>query len=108
MDEFRQLGAQVVGISVDSTWAHDAWRKQLHLPDDLILLSDFNREFGKAYELLFDTPTGLRGVLRRTVLVVGPDGRISYRWNVPDPPSLPKADDVLASLRGQSASSELG
>ena len=28
-DDFRALGAQVYGISVDSTWAHDAWRKQL-------------------------------------------------------------------------------
>ena len=79
------------GISVDSTWAHDAWRKQLGLPDDVVLLSDFNREFGHAYELLTTTATGLNDVLRRAVLVINPDGRLVYRWDVPDPPRLPTA-----------------
>jgi peroxiredoxin len=99
MDAFRDLGVQVYGISVDSTWAHDAWRTQLGLPDDLVLLSDFNREFGDAYGLLFTSPSGLKDVLRRTVLVINRDGTISYRWDVPDPPRLPTPDEVLQAMR---------
>ena len=91
------------GISVDSTWSHDAWREKLGLPADLVLLSDFNRDFGRAYELLTTTATGMKNVIRRAVLVINPDGKIVYRWDVPDPPRLPTADEVLAALRGAAA-----
>jgi peroxiredoxin len=45
----------------------------------------------------------LKNVLRRSVLVVNPDGKIAYRWDVPDPPRLPTADEVLNALRNPSA-----
>ena len=64
-----------------------------------MLLSDFNREFGAAYDLLYTSPTGLKDVLRRAVLVINPDGKIVYRWDVPDPPRLPTASEVLEALR---------
>lgn len=64
-----------------------------------MLLSDFNREFGDRYGLTWTTPNGLKGVLRRTVFVIAPDGTITYRWDVPDPPQLPQPDDVLAALQ---------
>ena len=88
---------------MDSTWAHDAWRNQLGLPQDLVLLSDFNRDFGRAYELLFTNASGMKDVLRRSVFVINPDGKIVYRWDNPDPPRLPTADEVLAALRGAAA-----
>lgn len=94
------MGAQVYGISIDSTWAHDAWREKLGLPDDLVLLSDFNRDFGRAYDLLTTTATGMKDVTRRAVLVISPEGKITYRWDVPDPPRLPNADEVLSAMRG--------
>jgi peroxiredoxin len=97
------LGAQVFGISVDSTWAHDAWRKQLGLPVDLVLLSDFNRDFGGAYDLLTTHASGLKNLLRRSVLVINPDATIAYRWDVPDPPRLPTVDEVLEALRKAAA-----
>jgi peroxiredoxin len=93
----------VYGISVDSTWAHDAWRHQLGLPDDLVLLSDFNRAFGTAYGLLNTSAAGMKDILRRAVLVIAPDSKIVYRWDVPDPPRLPTADEVLDALRASAA-----
>jgi peroxiredoxin len=90
---------QVLGISVDSNWCHDAWRNQLGLPDDLPLLSDFNREFGQAYGLLNTSPSGMKDILRRTVFVIDPDGTIRYRWDVPDPPRIPTADEILEAVR---------
>jgi thioredoxin-dependent peroxiredoxin len=68
-----------------------------------VLLSDFNREFGELYGLTFTSPTGMKGVLRRAVLVIAPDGKIIYRWDVPDPPRLPTPDEVLDPLRAQHA-----
>jgi peroxiredoxin len=94
----------VFGISVDSTWAHDAWRNQLGLPNELVLLSDFNRDFGHAYDLAYTSASGMKDVLRRSVLVIDPNGKIVYRWDVPDPPRLPTADEVLDALRGAPAS----
>ncbi len=77
------------------------------MPDDLVLLSDFNRDFGRAYDLLHTTASGFKDVLRRAVLVIQPDGRISYRWDVPDPPRLPSSSEVLDSLCQSRAASGL-
>jgi peroxiredoxin len=99
----KSLGAQVYGVSVDSTWAHDAWRSQLGLPADVVLLSDFNRDFGTAYGLLTTSASGMKDILRRSVLVIYPDGKIVYRWDVPDPPRLPTVDEVLDALRKAAA-----
>jgi peroxiredoxin len=89
----------VYAISIDSVWSHEAWRAQLGLPANLVLLSDFNRDFGTAFGLLYTSASGMKNVLRRCVLLVSPDGRLAYRWDVPDPPRLPTADEVLVALR---------
>lgn len=65
----------------------------------MILLSDFNKEFGEAYGLATTNVAGMRGILRRSVFVVRPDGIIAYRWDNTDPPSLPSVDDILAEVR---------
>jgi peroxiredoxin len=64
-----------------------------------VLLSDFNRDFGHAYELLTTTASGMKDVLRRAVLVIDRTRKITYRWDVPDPPRLPSAAEVLDALR---------
>jgi len=84
---------------VDSTWCHAAWSSFLGLPPEILLLSDFNRDFGRAYGLLVSRPDGPRDILRRVVLVIDRDGAIRYRWDQPDPPRLPQVDEVLAEVR---------
>ncbi len=64
-----------------------------------MLLSDYNHEFGEAYGVASTNPSGFKGVLRRTVFVVMPDGRIAYRWDNPDPPRTPTPDEVLEPLK---------
>ena len=64
-----------------------------------MLLSDFNREFGQQYELLNTTPSGMKNVLRRTVFVIGRDGKLAYRWDVPDPPRIPNPGEILPEVR---------
>ena len=41
----------------------------------------------------------MKDVLRRSVLLIDSNGTIVYRWDVPDPPRLPTADEVLSALR---------
>jgi len=45
----------------------------------------------------------MKDVLRRAVLVINPESKVVYRWDVPDPPRIPTADEVLNGLRGVSA-----
>ena len=68
-----------------------------------MLLSDFNRDFGSAYGLTYTNAAGMKDVLRRSVLVINPDGKIVYRWDVPDPPRIPTVDEVLGALRDTAA-----
>ena len=63
------------------------------------MLSDFNKEFGEAYDLATTNPAGMRGILKRSVFVIRPDGVIAYRWDNTDPPSLPRVDDIVAEVR---------
>jgi hypothetical protein len=37
------------------------------------------------------------------VLVINPDSKLVYRWDVPDPPRLPTANEVLDALRQTTA-----
>ena len=73
------------------------------MPAELVLLSDFNRDFGTSYDLLTNSATGMKNILRRAVLVIDQDSKVIYRWDVPDPPRLPTADEVLDAMRGASA-----
>ena len=99
LDGFRQLGARVFGISVDSWYAHGAYHKQIHLPEELLLLSDFNRDAAGLYAGYYDSPSGFKQVARRAVFVIDRDGRVRYRWDNTDPPSIPAVEPVLEAVR---------
>ncbi len=86
-------------MSVDSTWCHEAWRAKLDLPQDIVLLSDFNREWGQAYGLLQDLPNGPKGVLRRAMVILDRNGTVRYVDVVTDPPRLPTSAEAIAELK---------
>ncbi|MBI4122017.1 MAG: peroxiredoxin [Parcubacteria group bacterium] len=73
--DFQKLGADVVGISVDSKDSHKAWverdwPKGLNIP----LLSDITKEVSQAYGVyLEDEGTSLRGTF-----IIDPEGKIRY------------------------------
>lgn len=85
-DDWKDLDADVYGISVDSPFVTRRFREELGLP--FPLLSDFNHDVGAAYGVLYEDYFGLRGVARRAGFVVATDGRIAYAW-------VSKRDDVL-------------
>jgi peroxiredoxin len=85
-DRWKELDAEVFGISVDSPFVTRRFRQELGLP--FPLLSDFNHDVSAAYGVLYEEYYGLRGVARRAAFVVGTDGRIAYAW-------VGERDDVL-------------
>lgn len=96
-DRWKELDAEVFGISVDSPFVTRRFRQELGLP--FPLLSDFNHDVGAAYGVLYEEYFGLRGVARRAALVVGTDGRIAYAWIGERDDVLPDFDAVREAVR---------
>ena len=72
MERFRELDAQVLGISTDHTWANKAFADKLKLT--FPLLSDFKREVSKAYGVFSDE----LGAARRTTFVIDKSGIVRH------------------------------
>jgi peroxiredoxin len=94
--DFEALDAQVYGISVDSPFTLEEMARKEQIP--FPLLSDFNREVASRYDVLYDELLGLRGVAKRSALVVGKDGRIAYSWSSDDPKNIPDFQELQRSL----------
>jgi peroxiredoxin len=93
LSEFRQLGAELVGISVDHAWCHIAFAKDRNLR--FPLLADFHpkAEVAQAYGV-YDESIGMA---ERALFVVNPEGVI--HWSYVSPIGVnPGADGILAAL----------
>jgi peroxiredoxin Q/BCP len=77
----------LVGISVDSVESHQRFAQSIGMP--FALLSDPDQMVAKRYG-----SAGNNGYNRRTVYVIGPDGRVTYR-NMQFGALDPKAYDAL-------------
>ncbi|NTE00529.1 peroxiredoxin [Agrobacterium tumefaciens] len=90
---FSKHDAQMIGISVDSTWCHNAFQQErkLHFP----LLADFEPkgEVSKAYGIYDDEV----GESKRALFVIDKDGKIA--WSYLSPTAVnPGADGILDAL----------
>jgi glutaredoxin-dependent peroxiredoxin len=94
---YEDLGAQVLGISVDSPYANARFAAELGTP--FPILSDFNRVASRAYGVLRETFGQLEGVSERAAFVIGGDGRVTFAW-VGEPGDLPPLDEIKAALAG--------
>lgn len=96
---YRELGARVVAVSVDSPWALERFRRECGA--DFPFLSDFNREATRAFGVLREGPLGpgLREVSDRSAFVIAPDGRIAYAWHSTNPGLLPPFEEIKAAVK---------
>jgi len=92
-EEYREAGAEVVGISMDSPESHRRFAERHRLP--LRLLSDA----GGRVSALYGARSWLPGRSARAVVIVGRDGRVRYHKVQPLSLIRPKDDDVLAEIR---------
>jgi peroxiredoxin len=96
-DAYQKLDAAVYAISVDSPFAQEAWAKANNIT--FPILSDFNKEVSKAYDVLFADLLGFKGVAKRAAFVIGKDGVIKYSSSSDDPKVLPDFGAIQASLK---------
>ncbi len=95
LPEFRRLGAEVLGISVDGVWCHLAFAKdrKLRFP----LLADFHPKasVAQAYQVYRED----EGVSERALFVI--DGEGIIRWSYVSPIGVnPGAEGILEALEG--------
>lgn len=93
---WEDLDADILGISVDSPFVTRKFKEDNRLP--FPVLSDFNREAARAYDVLYEDYFGLRGVAKRAVFVIDRDGRIAYRWVSEDSGVEPDYGEVKAAV----------
>ena len=92
-EQYRETGAEVVGVSTDSVESHRRFAEHHSLP--LRLLSDPDRRVAE----MFGAKSWLPGRAARAVVVIDAGGRV--RHNRAQALSLfrPKDDEVLAAIR---------
>lgn len=95
-DRWSDLGAEVLGVSVDSAWVNNRFAQETgaRFP----ILSDFNLEAADAYGVRNDDFFGMRGVANRSAFVIDRDGKIAYAWTSEDSDVLPPFDEIRAVL----------
>jgi len=86
-DEWSALGPNVFAISVDSSWVTNKFREDLNIP--FPVLSDFNKEVARAYDVLYEDFHGMKGVAKRAVFVIDASGTIVYDWVAEDAGLMP-------------------
>jgi peroxiredoxin len=98
LSTYENLNASVFGISVDSPFAQEQFARQQNIA--FPLLSDFNRDVCKAYDVLFAELLGFHGVAKRAAFVIGQDGTIRYSESSDDPKQMPDFAAIQAALKG--------
>jgi peroxiredoxin len=94
LEEIKAQGADMYGVSCDSTWAQKAFREKLGV--SIPQLSDFEPK-GAACEAFGVLHPG--GFPQRALVIVGPDGVVRWSYQAPSPADLPGVHMILGGLK---------
>jgi len=92
--EIETQGVELVGISVDSFFAHKAFQEKLGF--DTTLLSDFEPkgEVARAYGSYVEK----FGFANRTLILIDEDGVVAWTYESPNPGEFPGANVIFDAL----------
>lgn len=100
LNAYSGLNADVIGISVDSPFAQEAWAQKEKI--GIRLASDLNKEVTKQYGVLLPMLAGIGDTAKRAAFVIDRNGVIQYSEETPTPKELPnfaKVKETLARLK---------
>jgi peroxiredoxin len=102
LDQLRDLGANVIGISVDGPFANKFFVQNRHL--NFPVLSDYKRDVIRKYGIVMSNLGPLKDydAAKRSVFILDDSGRIIYRWVSDSPlvePDYNEIKDVLKKAR---------
>jgi len=99
-EEYNNLDAEIVGISVDSLFVLERFKAENNY--NFTLLSDFNKEASRAYGTLYENfVLDMKGVSKRAAFVVDQKGTIRYAEvleNAGELPNFKAIKEVLAEI----------
>jgi peroxiredoxin len=92
--ELSEKGVELVGISVDHSWAHKAFQEKLGI--DTPLLADFEPkgEVARLYGSYLDK----FGIANRTLVLVDEDGIVAWTHESEHPGAFPGANVIFDAL----------
>jgi glutaredoxin-dependent peroxiredoxin len=96
LNSFSGLNADVIGISVDSPFAQEAWAQKEKI--GITLASDLNKQTVKAYDVVFPMLAGVGDTAARAAFVIDKTGVVRYSEQTPTPKDLPNFNAVKDTL----------
>jgi len=99
LDSLRDLGANVVGISVDGPYANKFFVQNRHL--NFPVLSDYRRDVIRKYGIVMSKLGSLEGydAAKRSVFILDEDGKVIYRWVSDNPAIEPNYSEIKDALK---------
>ena len=100
LNGYARLDAAVIGVSVDSPFAQEAWAQREKI--GITLASDLNKETIRKYDVVFPMLAGVGDTAARAAFVIDKQGIIRYSERTPTPKDLPNFTairDALAKLQ---------
>ena len=89
-------GADVIGVSVDSPFAQEAWAQKEKI--SVTLVSDLDKKTVEAYGTAFPGLAGIGTASARAAFIVDKNGVIQYAEQTPTPKDLPNFAAIKAKL----------
>src|SRR5580658_2753712 len=96
LSQYASLNAAVIGLSVDTPFAQEAWAKKEKI--GITLTSDLNKTVTKAYDVLFPMLADIGDTSARAAFVIDKAGVVQYAEQTPTPKDLPNFAAVQATL----------
>ncbi|HBP54910.1 redoxin domain-containing protein [Verrucomicrobia bacterium] len=97
LGQYADLNAEVIGISVDSPFAQEAWAQKENI--GITLASDLNKKTSADYGVLLDDLMGFGATSARAAFVVDKEGIVQYAEQTPTPKDLPNFDAIKETLQ---------
>jgi peroxiredoxin len=96
LSQYSNLNADVIGISVDSPFAQEAWAQKEKIT--ITLASDLNKKTAKDYGVLLDDLGGFGSTAARAAFVIDRNGVVQYSEQTPTPKDLPNFNAIRETL----------
>jgi peroxiredoxin len=99
LDQLRDLGANVDGISVDGPFANKFFTQNRHL--NFPVLSDYKRDVIKKYGIVMKDLAALKdyNAAKRSVFLLDENGKVIYRWVSDNPLVEPNYNEIKDALK---------
>ena len=97
LKQFEKLDAQVLGLSVDSVWAHKAFAEKMGI--NYPLLADFHPKGAVADK--FGMYLSEKGITGRAIAIINKAGKIAWfkNYDIPVVPDMKEVGQALADVK---------